>query len=367
MGGAPAGGEPMGGEPAGGEPAGGEPAGGEPAGGEPVGGGVGTFAENIDELFVGYDEVQAAYCALCDDTPECLELEPPLPTDFVTCVEGRLTEADFIELQDTVDCVTAEREALVTCLQGLTVCEDIETACPGLYESSECVGVEVINQQINSAFYSSCFICDDGSSTAVNLCDGVSDCTDGSDEAYCDLLYQCADGSQYVDQYYTCDGQSDCPDGSDETDPTLMCPAPFSCADGSGDVPAQSVCDLVPNCPDASDETTTCGEVFSCDNGQLYIPVDWTCDSFADCADGSDESDPSLMCPQPYLCSNGETIPSSWTCDGFEDCEDGLDESDPALMCPEPFTCPNGDVIPPSWVCDDLDDCGDNADEMNCP
>jgi hypothetical protein len=79
------------------------------------------------------------------------------------------------------------------------------------------------------------------------VCDGESDCDDGSDETGCQL-FACGDG-QSVATSAVCDGYLDCDAGQDEE---LNCPT-FVCADGF-DVPEPFRCDAEPDCLDGSDE-----------------------------------------------------------------------------------------------------------------
>lgn len=65
--------------------------------------------------------------------------------------------------------------------------------------------------------------------------------------------------------------------------------------------------------------------------------------------------------PDPFTCTNGETIPGDWQCDFEVDCTDGSDE----VSC-ESFTCGDGETIPPAWECDGEFDCDDESDEENC-
>ena len=61
-----------------------------------------------------------------------------------------------------------------------------------------------------------------------------------------------------------CDGTSDCTDGSDESD----C---FTCDTGSTVIRNTQVCDSAPDCSDGSDE----GSCFTCDNFDI-IPMNLT-------------------------------------------------------------------------------------------
>jgi Low-density lipoprotein receptor domain class A len=92
------------------------------------------------------------------------------------------------------------------------------------------------------------FTCKDGLViSGDSKCNGVQDCSDGSDEAGCPT-FTCRDGSK-VSLQSKCNGYEDCSDGSDE----VGCPT-FTCDNGST-VAQDARCNGVADCPDYSDES----------------------------------------------------------------------------------------------------------------
>ncbi|XP_071948833.1 uncharacterized protein [Antedon mediterranea] len=199
--------------------------------------------------------------------------------------------------------------------------------------------------------------------------------------------YQC-NNQECIHQLFVCDGKTDCRDGSDEFNCESECEyGDFQCKDKQC-IPVSFVCDFIPQCIDMSDEIecyypNCTSEEFTCDNGQC-IDSNQHCDLLIQCTDGSDEKDCDF-CSSGFQCYDGSCLPLRAVCDATNDCPGDTVEDEINCdywinaTCPaDTMVCKNKECSPKRFRClYDLDEyhiqkgCRDmshleQCDDYNC-
>ncbi|XP_040184012.1 low-density lipoprotein receptor class A domain-containing protein 3 [Rana temporaria] len=137
-----------------------------------------------------------------------------------------------------------------------------------LYLLLGCVDGQLLpgNNQTTECNMPGNFMCNDGVCIPGGWeCDGLTDCSDGSDEEECPkanskcgpTFFPCASGVHCIIGRFQCNGLEDCPDGSDEENctahPLLCSTSRFHCRNKLC-IDKSFVCDGENNCKDNSDE-----------------------------------------------------------------------------------------------------------------
>ena len=268
-------------------------------------------------------------------------------------------------------------------------CDDAEK-CNGIFQCSD-------NSLILfSKFCDGIVDCEDGSDEITNhqgfkcnkcvlpqnnLYDNIAHCNDSSDLCLDDnnACFECFDKRLLISSNQVCNGVSDCYDMSDEClcekyFETEMCKSvfktnAFQCFSDN----TQQLNALI-----NTTNTTTAdlnNPFVKCHTKYKSLIVAIACDGRPECKDYSDEchcANPPLFCND--TCHHSFLMGDRY-CDGVEDqawgfinnsaCPQGFDE----MFCPKRFNCSaNGKVsIDVLQVCDGKADCDDEEDERSCP
>uniref|UniRef100_A0A0N4ZG03 EGF-like domain-containing protein n=1 Tax=Parastrongyloides trichosuri TaxID=131310 RepID=A0A0N4ZG03_PARTI len=198
-----------------------------------------------------------------------------------------------------------------------------------------------------------------------------------------DYGFNCnVDPNEFVGITQRCDGILDCSDGSDEEN-CVQCHSGFSCPSKINPnnvicLRGNKICDGIKHCDDGSDETLFCGRTectedeFYCRSSNTCVPKSYQCDGDAQCPSGEDELECSTCNNGAIFCpSTNKCIPKWNICDGTAHCPDKSDESNCGcttcsgnnrVMCKKSNFCITRDAI-----CDGISNCPDGEDEEGCP
>ena len=304
----------------------------------------------------------------CNDIgfPDC-DSSTCYRTYFPTCVDDNCSESHVL-------CTSYCDQDLC---RGVFQCSDNQT----IFLSQFCDGIVDCLDGSDEFTNQPGFKCDKCVLPQNNLYDDVAHCDNNSDLRPIKQYFKCFDNRLLILDQQVCDGVGDCYDMSDE----CLCDMYFDaemcaymlednyllCFNNENRSLRRS---FLNNSAAVFTEKTRSGFA-SCRTkvNDLYLAV--PCDGRPECRDFSDEcqcSNPPLFCNDS--CNSYFPMGDRY-CDGVEDpawqyinrsvCPRGFDE----MFCPKRFKCnATGQVsIDILNICDGTPDCDDNSDESNCP
>ena len=226
------------------------------------------------------------------------------------------------------------------------------------------------------------FTCNQGDCISSSfICDGVSDCVDGSDEMHCTdvcsfskycfmqcpstdcqcgvTYYHCSNSDQCIPRAHICDMKSDCIDNSDELGclyhKVLVLDKTIKSTDCS--ITNTSLCSVTSS-TDCYPTVKWCTYDESSEEDQHLCPH---MEQLQFCA--------SYQCPTMFKCPRSYCIPIYRICDGVSHCPGGDDEAEcRELSCPGQLRCHVDKLcVHPVNICDGIIHClVDHDDEQLC-
>ena len=287
-------------------------------------------------------------------------------TDFPTCVDDECYESHVL-------CTSYCDQDLC---RGVFQCSDNRT----IFLSQFCDGIVDCFDGSDEFTNQPGFKCDKCALPQNNLYHGVAHCENNADIHPIKLYFKCFDNRLLILDKQVCDGVGDCYDMSDEClcnayFDTEMCmsmfeDSDFQCFDNENRKPWRII--LTNNASIITKESKSSFAECSTKFSDSVFAI--TCDGRPECRDFGDEcqcSNPPLFCndschsyfPMGDRYCDGVEDPA-WQYTNRSDCPQGFDE----MFCPKRFKCnATGKVsIDVLNVCDGLSDCNDNSDENNC-
>ena len=288
-------------------------------------------------------------------------------TDFPTCIEGNCFESHVL---CTSYCDLDLCRRVFQCSDNRTIF--LSQFCDGIVDCFD--GSDEITNQLG-------FKCSKCVLPQSNLYDHVAHCDNNADLRPSKQYFECVDNHLLISDQQVCNGVGDCHDMSDE----CLCDAyfgnemctnmfddkNFQCFETKNRKPWHSFLNdsaAVIYTGRPRSEFVKCSTKF---NDSIFAV---SCDSRPECRDFSDEcqcSSPPLFCndschtyfPMGDRYCDGVEDPA-WQYINRSDCPQGFDE----MFCPKRFKCnATGKVsIDILNVCDGTSDCNDNSDEKNC-
>lgn len=160
------------------------------------------------ECFICPDGTVLPRWFICNGRPDC-----PGAEDESGCPSG----------EDAFQCGGVEIPAFYVCDGAPDCCSGAEMSveeCPGGAPADDetvalCAHPRHADEDIDFGDWPRFHHCDGRSLPAWGLCQGVKDCSDGSDERRENCPFICNDGSR-LPRSLVCDGSEDCPSGEDE-------------------------------------------------------------------------------------------------------------------------------------------------------
>lgn len=307
---------------------------------------------------------------MCTDTKRCI------PAAWVCDGHNDCSKNDF---SDEIDCNKTTCGPEFTCPDG--TCLHLGYICDGDADCKDGSDENDCTLACNSATEFTCV----SNVMCIPLkqrCDGKRDCLDSSDEEECfgvdedagstataiiceQAEYMCRDGIECIRIQLVCDGKSDCFDGSDEVNctasctgkncttpiehhrPSTACESPSRwCDNKTVCVHIEDLCDDRPNCQDGSDEGLRCG--------------DRLCELGHGCSHFCHSAPEGLVCYCPTgMHLKGNSMDCSDPCDAWGACSQTCQVKNNRAKCscvagyqlePDMFSCKSTDPASPLLI-----------------